>query len=184
MEPDKQEFLAWATVFATFVGPIVAVFATRVIDRLREKRDAKLNVFRALMRNRRLSLSQDFVSALNSVEVEFYGDKSVISALEELSQHYNKNIQLEPQRWEQERQYKLAKLLRVMGRSLGIEIEQLDILSGGYAPQGWDETETQQKIARALLIEVLSGHKPINVTLTPILQQQEQSAPRNDEGKV
>ncbi len=51
-----------------------------------------------------------------------------------------------------------------MARELGYELPQLDVLEGGYYPQGLVDIETEQQAVRRALIEVLSGRRPLGVS--------------------
>ena len=80
-------WLGIAVVFATLTGPLLAVLVTRTRDQRGQRRSRQMEVFRALMRSRRSSLSLEYVTALNTVEVEFPGVKPVGSAQRELFRH-------------------------------------------------------------------------------------------------
>ena len=67
-------------IFATFIGPIAAIFVTRFIDRRREQERRRLDLFRLLMRSRRMPLSSDFVGGLNLIEIEFFDDPDVLKS--------------------------------------------------------------------------------------------------------
>ena len=86
-------WLGIAVVFATLTGPLLAVLVTRTRDKRGQRRSRQMEVFRALMRSRRSSLSLEYVTALNTVEVEFPGVKPVGSAQRELFRH----LSLSPQ---------------------------------------------------------------------------------------
>ena len=62
-----------ATIVAIFLGPIRAVRITRKNDAEKAKRDRRYNIFHNLMRTRRIHLAPDRVTALNLVQLEFYG---------------------------------------------------------------------------------------------------------------
>lgn len=81
--------LGLAVVIATFAGPVLAVLVTRHIDNVRRIKERRLNIFRSLMATRRAFLSADKVTALNMVEIEFYGIKSVQDAHREVMAHIN-----------------------------------------------------------------------------------------------
>ena len=68
---DNGLWMGLATVLAVLVGPVIAVLITRYFDNRRADEARKLDIFRTLMRTRRLPLHWDHVGALNLVEVEF-----------------------------------------------------------------------------------------------------------------
>ena len=73
-------WLALATIFAVVVGPVIAVLTARHLDFQRANKERKLDIFRTLMRTRRVRLHWEHVGALNLVEVEFIGHTAVVDA--------------------------------------------------------------------------------------------------------
>lgn len=133
---------SWAVVLATVAGPISAVFITRWNDRRQEARSRLLHVYRVLMATRKMAISQEHVGAINLVEVEFHGVKPVIEAWSSYLTHLNSptpagaaTAQFEA--WEDRRGELLAILLVKIAAHLGISKGEIEILHGGYAPQGW-----------------------------------------------
>jgi hypothetical protein len=160
---DGPILLGLAVVFATFAGPVFAVLVTRRIDDSRRVRDRRLDVFRSLMATRRAYLAADKVRALNLVEIEFYGVSAVEDAHREVMKHINTPQPL-PEGWSDRQRKLLTKLLSEMAKVLGYEIQQLDVLDGGYYPQGFADIELEQQALRRSLIEVLSGNRPLIVS--------------------
>lgn len=166
-----SDFIGWVQAVAILVGPIAAVWVTRWMDQKREDRDRRLDTFRALMKTRRLRLSQEHVAALNLVEIEFYNEADVINAWKNYLKNLSKNL-TEPNITDKDRlrhfedqEELLTKLLHAMAKALGFSnIEQLDIMKGGYSPQGWADIESQQHLLRGMLIEMLRGNRPIPIT--------------------
>jgi hypothetical protein len=117
-----------------------------------------------LMRTRRAALSVDHVTALNMVEIDFHDISEVIAAFHALHQHFS--VTNDPQ-WLENRSRLQTRLLTAMGESLGYKFEQLDVLDGGYTPQGWISTEQEQQQLRQLLLEVLSGRRALPVSPVP-----------------
>ncbi|MBN1783438.1 MAG: hypothetical protein JW812_00535 [Alphaproteobacteria bacterium] len=153
---------------AVIVGPILAVIITRWLDNRRSKKDMRLQIFRALMRDRRNKLSFDFVAALNLIEVEFYDDKSVISAWKRLYESLIKRWHNDEEKYQITYEWDIltTKLLSEVGKCLGFKnIEQTDIMSGGYAPQGWAERENKQYHINELLINLLENNNSLKVDI-------------------
>jgi hypothetical protein len=149
------------TIAALVLGPLLAVGATRLVDGWREKRNKRTELFKILMRTRGVRLSPEHVGALNLVEIEFYKEQKVLDALEKYFQHLNDDS-AKPN-WAQKSVHLFTKLLSEMARSLGYEIEQLQILTGGYAPQGWETTETRQTKIQEKLLALLEGKSSLPV---------------------
>ena len=156
-------FLGISVVIATFAGPVCAVFVTRHVDNLRRINERRLNVFRSLMATRRAALSADKVTALNMVEIEFYGIPSVQDAHREVMTHINIPPP-QPPGWADRHRSLMTRLLSEMARELGYKLPQLDVLEGGYYPQGLADIETELQAVRRALIEVLSGRRPLGVS--------------------
>lgn len=154
--------LGVAIVIATFAGPVAAVLVTRRIDRIRQQRDRQLEVFRLLMASRRAPLPPDRVRALNLLEIEFYGIQAVQKAYRDVMRHINLPQPL-PQGWANEQQKLLTRLLTEMAKVLGYDLQQLDVLEGGYYPQGYADTKAEEQAVRQALMEVLSGRRPLLV---------------------
>lgn len=154
------------TVVAIFAGPAVGAWLTRRLDDRRELQKRKLDIFRALMRTRKMPIHIDHVSALNLVEVEFIKSPKIISAWK----LYLANLAEPVPPIEEKERYDLAvkkrdslltKLLSEIAQSLKVRIEQLSILEGNYIPQGWVDDDWENRLARRALIDVLSSKRAI-----------------------
>jgi hypothetical protein len=156
------------SVVAILVGPILAVLVTRKIDHERAERERRMDVFRTLMKTRRLRLSSEHVTALNLIEIEFYGVAAVKTARESYFENLSKKLPTDIKESDEhfaEQNRRLAKLLHAMGKALNFSnLEQLDIMTGGYTPQGWADIEQQQQILRYLLIDLLNGNRGIPIS--------------------
>ena len=168
MSPSSDVF-GWAILAATVLGPIFAVLTTRFIDQRREVRNRRLYIFRTLMATRRAQLTTEHVTALNLIEIDFRGKQEVLAAWKE----YFANLATDPtneaaiKRAYADRPAALTKLLHAIAKVVRYDIEQLDIMAGGYTPQAvYDNFQRQQEI-QAAAIEVLSGKKPLLVKAAP-----------------
>jgi hypothetical protein len=72
---SSPTWFEWITIAAIVLGPILALLTQRVIDRIREKRERRVQLFLTLMRTRATPLAPDHVNALNSIDVVFDGDR-------------------------------------------------------------------------------------------------------------
>ncbi|WP_022719872.1 DUF6680 family protein [Rhodopseudomonas sp. B29] len=152
-------------ILATLMGPIIAVWITRKIDAERARTTRKLDVFRAMMRNRRMHLSPDYVNAFNLIEVEFQGVEPVERAFKDVFNHMSASVS-QPDWFDKFRRL-TTRLLYAMGKNLGYEMEQLDVLEGGYNPTAFGQLEEEQATFRRLLIEVLQGKRSLPVHQGP-----------------
>ena len=160
---DGQIVLGLAVVCATLLGPVLAVWVTRTVDDSRRVQDRRLDIFRALMATRRTALSPEKVRALNLVEIEFFGVRPVEDAHKEVIDHINSPRPL-PEGWGERHRKLMTKLLTEMAKTLNYNLQQLDVLDGGYYPQGLFDIELEQQAVRQSLIEVLSGRRPLIVS--------------------
>jgi hypothetical protein len=77
-----------AIVFATLLGPVLAVQAQKWIERARERKQRKIGIFRTLMATRAAFLSPAHVEALNAVPIEFYGNRKIVNSWKEYLDYY------------------------------------------------------------------------------------------------
>jgi hypothetical protein len=76
-------------VAAVLLAPLVAFQVSIFIEKRRDKRKRKINVFTALMATRAAGLSQKHVEALNLIDIEFYKDKLVTNSWKAYIDHLN-----------------------------------------------------------------------------------------------
>ena len=156
---------------AVVTGPIAAVLIARGLEKRavvlardlekrRVQRERRMDIFRTLMRTRTGSarLSADHVAALNLIEIEFRNDSDVLEARKKYFE-----ILYRPPIDQGAMKHSLAKLLQVMSRTLGDEIEGLEIFEGGYTPQYWEDLETDWQSIRKYLIALSEGKKAVLV---------------------
>jgi hypothetical protein len=120
------------------------------------------------MKTRRVTLSQDHVTALNVIQTEFHDDERVITA-------YKKYIDnLAPPQWASTDPDTIRKLNELrddvfnelmfeIGRHLGFALDKRELAKYSYAPQGWVNTESEQNAIRKLALELLRGKRPLPV---------------------
>ncbi|MFT4160908.1 DUF6680 family protein [Shinella sp.] len=154
-------------LIAIVVGPILAV----VVDRLRQGRadtqSRRLAVFRALMRTRRQRLDPEHVGALNLVDLEFYGRKSVIEAFSAYMDHLaspNPTTEDGHERYFEQREDLLVKLLHEMGRDLGLHFDKHDLKKLAYGPTGWAVEQEIQRQNMTFFNELLAGKRALPIT--------------------
>jgi hypothetical protein len=63
--------IEWWIVLAILGGPVLAVQTQKFIERASENRRQKFMIFTALMANRATRLNDDYVRALNMIELTF-----------------------------------------------------------------------------------------------------------------
>ena len=169
-------------VLATLVGPIAAVQAQKWIERTREKRASKVNIFNTLMATRGIRVaSMDHVKALNSIDIVFdrkrQREKAVIAAWEEYLDHLNnhplKDEDVTAQTaWNNRVTDLLAILLKSIGDSLGYEFTIVQLKRGIYYPRGHHEEIMAGIALRKLITELADGkwNLPLDIKSLPIDQ--------------
>ena len=158
--------LGIVTAVAAISGPAIAVWITRMSDDRKEVRTRRMDIFRTLMRTRKMPIHSDHVGALNLIEIEFVNDVQVIVAwkayFKHLGEPWPRDASTDAQNaFQQARETLLTKLIYEISKVLKFKVEQLDILEGNYIPQGWNDDDWEQKLVRKSLIEVLGGRRPI-----------------------
>ena len=171
MNPSSDVF-GWAILVATFVGPVVAVLVTRWVDGRRERHDRRLNIFRTLMANRASVTNAEFIKALNLIEIDFHGEVRVLNAWKDYFKNLGESFAIDDPRIRQlsEKRHRLfVVLLDTIAKSVGIKIEQLSILDGGYYPDGAVRVEAEQAAIRELFAGIAEGRRvlPIMVVNPP-----------------
>lgn len=159
-------WMSIATIIAVVVGPLLAVWVTRVNDDSRAEKSRKLDIFRTLMRTRKMPVHFDHVGALNLVEVEFISQEKVITAWKAYLAILSESLPPIEQKDKYDtaikrRDASLTKLIYEIAQVLKIKVEQLDILEGNYIPQGWLDDDWEQRLTRRHLISVLSGRTAV-----------------------
>lgn len=172
----------WAVVAATFVGPVVAVIITLWYQERSLMKRSRHELFVSMMRSRRHPTNPEFVGALNLVPVHFYADGEVMKRYAELLAVFDSpswNIPEALQGLHDQANLKVAYLLSAMSKAVGRPVEQLQILKGAYAPQGWADDEQAARMLRRSLTEVASGQRPLPVF---VVQPSAPPAEPNPEG--
>lgn len=157
-----------AIVFATLVGPILAVWASEWRQARRAAHERKEWVFRTLMTTRSTPLRQDHVSALNHIDFAFPQKKypKIADAWGLYYAHLYSlrgGTQDSEARWDETASNLLADLIHLMASDLNIPFSKTQIKQPAYFPIGHVFTESQQNELRALLLEVLKGDRAIPI---------------------
>ena len=125
------------TVVAIILGPIFAVQAEKFLQRRRDDKSRRLNIFKTLMATRGSSLSFAHVEALNRIDLEFSDDKKyqkIIDAWKEYFDNLGHRVQADDQLtvWIARNEELLANLLYEMGQSLGYTFDKVLIKRTKY----------------------------------------------------
>lgn len=166
------------TIAATALGPIIGVIFTLWYQDFSAGRATRANLFATMMRLRRDTLNTDFVGALNLVPVHFSKKQPV------MARYANLMTVFEDQSWRsqdphiraaiyEKAELAIAYLLSEMSKVVGSPVEQLHILRGAYAPQGWSDDRQLAREMQLAAKSILTGARrlPVDVFGPPPPQE-------------
>lgn len=165
-------------VFATLLGPILAVQAQKWIERSREVGKRRESVFTTLMATRSARGSVDHVRALNQIQIAFYDGgrvlrnrkcQAVLDAWREYWDHLNTDISQYD-----EAQHTIhgaqilelfANLLGSLAAERGYDFDRVDLKKGGYHPNSMANAEQLGNAIMVNALSVLTGNKAMRINL-------------------
>lgn len=164
---------------ATIAGPVLAVQAQKWIERATERKRARRAIFHALMSNRATRMNDDFVKALNLIDLEFgadrrqKSDRNVINAWRSLFGEYqygsrNDLNESDIKTWAQRVDDRLVSLLAAMASTLGYTFSEEELRRGIYYPKGRVDVENNQLAILSGLKQLLEGKLSIPMKITEI----------------
>jgi hypothetical protein len=173
--------IEWWVVLATLAGPIVAVQTQKWIERATEKRRRKNAIFNALMANRATRLADDYVKALNLIDIEFLPGsirparhRAVINAWRALFGELQNGLRegetdAQISAWHQRCDDRLVELLAAMSAALGYSFSQEELRRGIYYPRGHVEREQAQLAILNGVRQIVEGRQslPMKITEAP-----------------
>jgi len=190
----NMEMKDWITIAAVIAGPILAVQAQKIIESIKERKERKLRLFHTLMETRATRLSGHHVSALNMIDLEFYGksllgkrlqsdiDKKVTNAWKVYNDHLNNSVPDEKlDAWVDKGLELFTSLLYAMSQSLGYDFDEVQLKRDCYSPIAHGRIEGEQTKIREGLVKVLDGKLsiPMAVTYFPDLEPVKQHVEEN-----
>jgi hypothetical protein len=159
-EMPHPTWFEFVTLVAILVGPILALFAQRVLDKLREKRRAKENLYFAIMRHRAQWYHPERIQALNSIEVVFADNNNVLAkwkAFVDQSGTAKPRDSAGMATWNENLETTLCDLYQAIGKSLGYDFDLRQIRQGAYIPQLHADLDQAQVLAWMGLASALSS---------------------------
>ena len=176
-------------VIAIVAGPILAVQAQKLIERLTQRRQAKEVLFKTLMSTRGATLLPAHVQALNMIDIEFHGkrkkNKKVVDAWRlYLDQLYSSpqdrkaaDYKTKLEAWTSKNNDMLDNMLFEMATSLKYNFDKVLLKRGAYFPTGYGEAELDHLTIRMGLVDLFLGLKyiPIRVVEPPLTEAVEPS---------
>jgi hypothetical protein len=166
-------------ILATLLGPVLAVQAQKFLERAREKRTRKLQIFSTLMTTRATRVASNHVEALNAIELTFdpkkRAEKAVIDALRVYYDKLNEGAGDKPDQhtlrvWSERCQDLFIELLLAMSKALGYGFDLVQLKRGIYYPVAHGEADLAQRVIQQGLARVLSGQQsiPMDVVHFPV----------------
>ncbi len=157
MEPAV--IIGLSTVFATLIGPVLAVQAQKFLENRRGLRNQKMHIFSTLMATRAARISPNHVQALNMIDLAFNGgsrsrrrsETDVLDAWRDYLDHLN-SPGADNERWHDRQGELFIALLSSMAHDLGLRYDRVLLRNGAYLPQGHSDQEEDQHRARKLLL--------------------------------
>ncbi|WP_233962161.1 DUF6680 family protein [Pectobacterium versatile] len=176
-----MELKDWIMTGAVIAGPILAVQAQKIIESIRSKKQRRLNLFHVLMSTRAIRLSPEHVSALNMIDIEFYGrkilgvriqtksEKQVTNAWKVYNNQLNASYTPETLNIWNDRVVELfTSMLYAISQALGYDFDEVQLKRDFYKPKGHGDIEEQQSLVRTGIVDILTGNKSLSVHLTNI----------------
>lgn len=165
-------------IAAMLLSPLIALQVSQRLTTRKEKQKRRLDLFHALMATRGSAnstgrLSREHVQALNMIDIEFHGDKRARPILEAWKAYLDHLLAPTPTTdaewtlWNTRRDDLMVDLLYTMSQRLGYSFDKTHIRRTTYAPQGYQDLDTDSFIMRKLLLDVLSGKRVLYVSTPP-----------------
>ncbi|EMF0717233.1 hypothetical protein V2E67_001387 [Citrobacter freundii] len=157
-------------VISTLIAPLVAIQATRYLDRKREIRSAQQHLFLTLMATRATPTNIRHVEALNSIDVIFSGKKNEsdirLAWKAYLDFLATRRWTLEnSDNWESERKNFHIDLLSKIASYLGYEFDKTHLKNQVYYPERFSNEENYAAMGKEALLKVLKGESSISVNI-------------------
>jgi hypothetical protein len=168
-----------AIVFATLMGPVLAVQAQKWIETLKQTSEAKDLIFKTLMATRGARLSPEHVRALNMIDLTFYGkriffgrttkEQAVLNAWKEYLDHLYEPFPDDDAAMKvvmAHREELITNLLSSIATERGLKFDRVQLKKGSYMPIGFEQQEQRQKALLDGAVKVFRGESSIKVINT------------------
>ncbi|MFN6962217.1 MAG: DUF6680 family protein [Pyrinomonadaceae bacterium] len=158
-------------ILGTVAGPVLAVQAQKWIERSREARSRREQVFKILMATRAPAtrLGLDHVQALNMIDIEF-SPKSYAGVREawasyrdHLTPTSKSGSEAEAIVWSNTADELFTNLLFEMGKALEFKFDKVTLKRGAYIPTALGETDSDLNEIRRSLRSLLSGNHALKM---------------------
>lgn len=171
----------WVMSAAVVIGPILAVQAQKMVEKIRDKRERRLRIFKALMTTRAERVSREHVQALNMIYIEFYGrkifgiklqnqnEKAVTDAWKKYNAHLNEIKSYESlDAWVKHGDELFTELLYKMSQALGYDFDEVQLKSDAYKPVAHVDLENAQLAVLNGWVKILNNEKSLPMEITKV----------------
>ncbi len=164
----RPTWFDWITVAAIIVGPVLALFAQRVLDLLRERKKERKQLFYTLMNTRHQFLSPTHLQALNSIDIVFKNNEKIRNTwkavLDQASTNFDATDANAVAAWNARLIDRRVDLYQIIGQDLGYQYTTDYIQRGIYSPRFVDEIEQEWHEVRRGLVRVLhENYLPVKI---------------------
>jgi len=170
----------WITTIAVVLGPILAVQAQKYLEGLREKRRRRESVFYALMATRANRISTEHVSALNKIDIEWFGIKifgihrrsRIEGEINDSWKIYLDHLNTRTDdsalaAWAAKGDELFVDILYHMSKSLGYNFDKITLKRSVYSPIAHGELELEQQSIRRGMLDWVNGDRSMKVQFIP-----------------
>lgn len=147
----------WLTIAAIVLGPVLALFTQRILDRIREKKKQRVGLYLALMSTRAQPVSVEHVRALNAIDVVFNWkrrDQAIRAAWGKWLAHVATDAK-QPG-WGERLNDLKVELLQAMGSAVGYEFDIDHLKRQSYIPVAHVDVEQENAQIRQTFAKVLT----------------------------
>lgn len=161
----------WAVVFATLLGPVLAVQAQKWVERATDNKRRRFAIFNTLMVTRGTRLDFEHVRALNSIDIEFRNDPEVIEAwrlyVVHLNFQYHENNEAQSLQWQMRGNDLFIELLVKISKAVDVKVERERLL-GAYHPKGHYQREMSQLEVLKHAAAVFAGKQSLKMSVVEL----------------
>jgi len=179
MLPHPPTWFDWIVVLSAMLfSPVLAVFAQRVVDRLREKKDRRVRCYQTLMSTRANPLHPDQVTALNSIDAIFDRERGKDARVREAWGRVLAHVSTDANApgWHERFLDLRVDLYQAVGKAVGYDHSVEYLKTRIYAPQHYETTEMEVTAIRQGLAAAL-GDGRLKVEIGEERGHQEAAAP-------
>ena len=171
------EIKDWVMVVAVLIGPILAVQAQKFVEKIRDKRNRRLQIFKSLMSTRAERVSREHVQSLNLIDIEFYGrlifgfrlqtqkEKAVTNAWKNYNAHLNDKTYPTIDDWYRDGDGLFTKMLYEMSQALGYDFDEVQLKRDAYKPEAHVNLENAQLAVLDGLAKALNNQNSLSVNV-------------------